>query len=86
MGDYFVYILECSDKSFYTGITTDLARRFIEHQSKKGGAYTASHKVNKIVYSEKFKTRGQALKREIEIKKMKRIQKIDLILRNKKPS
>lgn len=76
---YFVYILECFDKSLYTGITTDLARRFSEHQNKKGGAYTASHKVKKVLYSEKFKTRGQALKREAEIKKMKHRQKLELI-------
>ncbi|MEK7505972.1 MAG: GIY-YIG nuclease family protein [Patescibacteria group bacterium] len=36
---YFVYILECSDKSLYTGITTDIKRRFIEHKNGKGGRY-----------------------------------------------
>ena len=76
---YFVYIIRCKDKSLYTGITTDLARRFKEHKQKKGGAYTSSHPVEKIVYSEKCKTRGGALKREAEIKNLKRGQKLKLI-------
>ena len=67
---YFVYILQCADKSLYTGITTDVARRFLEHKQGKGGHYTRSHMVKKIVYTEKAKTRSQALKREAEIKRL----------------
>lgn len=76
---YFVYIIRCDDKSLYTGITTDLERRFNEHKNKKGGAYTRSHKVVKIVYSEKQSTRSKALKREAEIKSLKRKDKLNLI-------
>lgn len=76
---YFVYILKCSDKSLYTGITNNLKRRLKEHQNKKGGAYTQSHGVMKIVYTEKFRTRGKALKRESEIKSWPRKKKLDFI-------
>lgn len=76
---YFVYLAQCSDKSIYTGITNDLARRLKQHQSKKGGNYTGSHKVEKIVYTEKYQTKGEALKREAEIKKWPRQKKLGLI-------
>lgn len=75
---YFVYIVQCTDGSLYTGITTDVERRFLEHQEGKGGHYTRSHKVKKIVYTEKVKTRSSALKREAEIKRLPVIKKIAL--------
>jgi putative endonuclease len=74
-----VYILKCKDRSLYTGITTDLKRRFEEHRSGKGGGYTRSHKPEKIVYFEKLKSRSSALKREAQIKRMKRRDKFALI-------
>ena len=77
---YFVYLIECSDKSIYTGITTDVQRRFKEHSLGKGGAYTKSHKVKRILYTEKFKTRGEALRRELEIKSWRREKKLGLII------
>lgn len=76
---YFVYILKCKDGSLYTGITTDPKRRLKEHKEGKGGRYTRSREVLKIIYKEKFKTRGKALKREAEIKKMPRILKLKLV-------
>lgn len=76
---YFVYLIECSDKSIYTGITTDVVRRFNEHKNGKGGHYTSSRQVIKILYTEKFKTRGEALKREFEIKNWTREKKLNLI-------
>ncbi len=76
---YFVYILRCKNGSLYTGITTDLRRRFQEHKNKKGGAYTNSHPVDKIVYSEKLPNRSRALKREAQIKSWNRNRKLDLI-------
>jgi putative endonuclease len=78
---WFVYILLCSDQSFYTGATNDLQKRFATHQAGKGGNYTRSHPPIKIVYSEKFATKSEALKREIEIKswsKAKKIRKFNL--------
>lgn len=76
---YWLYILECSDKSLYTGITTNVERRLKEHKNKKGGAYTASHQAKKILYTKKFKDRSEALKREAEIKSWRRDKKLALI-------
>lgn len=76
---YFVYLLKCKDDSIYTGITTDLKRRFNEHKNKKGGHYTGSHEVIKILHAEKYPTRSDALKREAEIKSWRREKKIKLI-------
>ena len=83
--EYFVYILLCKDKSLYTGITTDVTRRFEEHKSGKGGNYTRSHVPQKIVFTEDCHTRSTALKREAEIKKWKR-EKKELLIKSKKVS
>jgi putative endonuclease len=76
---YFLYILKCSDGSYYTGITTDLERRFKEHKSGVGGHYTRAKKVRRIVYTEKHPDRSSASKREAEIKSWPRQKKKDLI-------
>jgi putative endonuclease len=76
---YYVYILCCRDKSFYTGITTDVTRRFKEHRAGAGGHYTRSRGVEKIIYKESAATRSIALKREAEIKKWPRQKKIKFI-------
>ncbi|PHS71015.1 MAG: endonuclease [Methylophaga sp.] len=78
--DWFVYIIEAENGHFYTGITTDLKRRFSEHQSKQGGArffHTSSAK--KIVFQEPHPDRSSASKREAAIKKLSRKSKIALI-------
>ena len=79
MPSYFVYLIQCEDKSIYTGITTDLKRRFKEHQDKIGGNYTRAHKVKKILFSEKHMDRSNASKREAEIKSWSREKKLALI-------
>ena len=76
---YLVYILECGDRSLYTGITTDLKRRFAEHKAGEGGHYTAAKGVVKIVYSEKHSDRSSASKREAEIKSWSRAKKLSII-------
>lgn len=76
---YFVYILECRDKSLYTGITTDLKRRFAQHKDGSASHYTASRGAKKMVYSEKQSNRSKALKREAAIKRLSRAQKLVLI-------
>ncbi len=76
---YFVYLLLCKDGSVYTGITTDVRRRFNEHKKGIGGAYTRVHGAKKILHIEKCKTRSTALKREAEIKRLDRKRKIGLI-------
>lgn len=76
MNTYFVYLLMCDDHTIYTGITTDVARRFEEHKAGKGGHYTRSHKVIKILHTEEYPSRSSALKREAEIKKWSKKQKL----------
>lgn len=76
---YFVYLLECNDKSIYTGITTDLKRRLSEHKNKTGGHYTRAHGAKKILYSEKYRTRSAALRREVKIKHWPRREKLKLV-------
>lgn len=76
---YFVYLIACRDGSIYTGITTDVARRLDEHRAGKGGSYTRSRKVKKLLYTESHSDRSSALKREAEIKKWKRGEKLRLV-------
>ena len=76
---YYVYLIQCEGGSIYTGITTDLERRFKEHSDKAGGHYTRAHKVEKILYTEEYSTRSEALKREAEIKKLRRKEKLKLV-------
>jgi len=76
---YFVYILLCKDDSLYTGIATDVGRRFEEHKAGKGSKYTRARKVKQVVYTEKHKTRSEAQKREAQIKSMTRKKKLELI-------
>lgn len=76
---YFVYIMKCKDGSLYTGITTNVERRFAEHKSGIGGHYTSAKKVVKIVYTEQYPDRSSASKRESEIKSWRREKKLNLI-------
>jgi putative endonuclease len=77
---YYLYILKCVDKTLYTGITTDLKRRVVEHNSTKLGAkYTASRRPVKLVYSKKFKNRSTASVEESKIKNLTRNEKLKLI-------
>ena len=77
---YYLYILECADKTLYTGITTDLQRRIAEHNDTKLGAkYTASRRPVTVVYAKKFKNRSLASKAEARIKKLTKEQKLELV-------
>jgi len=73
-------MLRCSDDTLYTGITTDLKRRVDEHNnSQKGAKYTRIRRPVELVYSESREDKSSASKRENEIKKLTREQKIELI-------
>jgi len=74
-----VYIVECCDKTLYTGIAKDLERRLQEHNSGKGAKYTASRRPVKLLYSEPASGHGEALSREYAIKKLKRSEKHALV-------
>jgi len=73
-----VYILECKNERLYTGITTDVERRFKEHQNN-GAKFTSYNPGVKIVHSEKYKTKSEASKREAQVKRFTRAQKLKLI-------
>ncbi|MFA5248602.1 MAG: GIY-YIG nuclease family protein [Patescibacteria group bacterium] len=80
MSVYYLYILECADKTLYTGITVDLVRRLDEHNNSNLGAkYTKARRPVKTVYSKKFRNRSLASKMESQIKKMSRVEKLKLI-------
>tara|TARA_R110001592_G_scaffold58770_1_gene177842 strand:- start:7038 stop:7295 length:258 start_codon:yes stop_codon:yes gene_type:complete len=85
MKDYFVYIVECVDGTYYTGITTDIERRTMEHNfSFKSAKYTRSRRPVKLVYSRKVGNRSEASKEEYRIKKLRRSKKIDMINQQQK--
>ena len=75
---WYVYILECRTGTLYTGVTTDVARRFEEHRRKRA-RYTSYNPPIRIVHRERFRTRSSALKREAYIKRQTRAQKLALI-------
>ncbi len=76
---YFLYLIQCEDNSIYTGITTNVERRFNEHKSGIGGHFTRSRRVVKILYTEQHLNRSSALKREAQIKGWRRQKKLNLI-------
>ena len=77
---WYVYIIEASDGSLYTGVTTDVERRFNEHcGTDKCARFFRGRKPIRVVYSENHPDRGSALRREAEIKKLKRVSKLKLI-------
>ncbi len=75
-----VYILRCSDNSFYTGSTNDIQKRLHEHNNLKSWAhYTKIRRPVEMIYTEEFETLNEARKREYEIKKLTRKEKEKLI-------
>ena len=79
MNEFFTYILECSDKSFYVGCTNNLEKRLEQHNNSKWGAhYTKIRRPVILKYSEGFKTLKEARRRESEIKRWRREKKIKL--------
>jgi putative endonuclease len=65
---YFVYVIQSGDGRMYTGQTNNLARRLEEHEAHHGGRYTKRASQYKLIYSESFKTRGEAMMREKGLK------------------
>ncbi|MBC5624156.1 GIY-YIG nuclease family protein [Clostridium sp. NSJ-49] len=77
----YVYILKCSDDSLYTGWTNNLEKRFKAHSTGKGAKYTKARLPVELVYYEEFEDKIDAMKREYEIKQLKRKEKLELINR-----
>jgi len=77
---YYLYILKCADKTLYTGICTDLARRVREHNSSVLGAkYTRGRRPAKLVFSKKFRGRSAAAAAEYRVKRLSRSEKMAII-------
>ena len=79
MERYFVYVVRCADGTLYTGYTCDLKRRVATHNAGRGAKYTRSRLPVCLVYSEEYETASAAMRRECEIKKLTRAQKVALI-------
>ena len=77
---YFVYIIKCNDETLYTGIATNVERRIYEHNyTSKGAKYTRNRRPVELLYSEECEDRSSATKREYCIKKLSRLNKLQLI-------
>ncbi len=77
---YYAYILECNDKTLYVGSTNDLEKRLHSHNNLKSGAhYTKIRRPVALKYSETYETYAEVRKREGELKRLTKQQKLDLI-------
>ena len=84
-GQWFVYIVECADRTLYTGITNDLQRRLAQHNSGKAASYTRGRRPVTLNYYELAANRADALRRELTIKHMTRATKLDMIRHFNRP-
>jgi predicted GIY-YIG superfamily endonuclease len=76
---WFLYILQCCDGSFYTGVTTDIDRRIREHQEGTASRYTRTRRPVVLVYREECGSRSRSLARECAVKSLSRRRKEELI-------
>ncbi len=84
MSDWYLYLLRCSDGSLYTGITTNVARRFAEHQENRGAGakYIRGRRPLMLVFQKKLDSRSLALAVESKVKRLSKKRKEDLIRTN----
>jgi putative endonuclease len=78
---HFVYIVRCVDGTFYTGYARDPQARERAHNRGRGARYTSGRRPVTLIYVERFRSKGRALRREIEIKRWDRKRK-ELLVRN----
>jgi len=76
---HYVYVVECSDGTVYTGYTTDVERRVEEHNDGEGAKYTRGRTPVEVVHVEEYETRSDAMSREAEIKSLSRQEKDELV-------
>ena len=77
--NFYVYILQCADHTFYTGYTNDVLKRLNTHNSGKGAKYTRSRRPCKLVWACAYDTKSNAMRGEYEIKQLTRQEKMKLI-------
>ena len=80
MQKYFTYIAKCKGGSLYTGYCKNLKEREKTHNEGKGAKYTRGRRPVKIIYSEEFNSKPEAMSREVKMKKLTRTKKLNLIL------
>lgn len=80
VNDFFMYVLLCKDSSLYTGFSTNVERRFRQHQEGKGAKYTRSHYPEKILFKQRFTNEHDALSAEYHFKQLTRQQKIHYLI------
>jgi putative endonuclease len=78
-GVHFVYIVRCADNTLYTGYAVDPHARIEKHNAGRGARYTAGRRPVALVYSERFRTKSRALKRECELKRWPRAKKESIL-------
>lgn len=79
--DKFVYIVECSDGTLYTGYSKDYEKRIAAHNAGRGAKYTRTRRPVRLVFLQALATQSAAMKREAEIKRMSRAEKVQLCIR-----
>lgn len=77
-GPWFVYLVECSDGTLYTGIAKDVSRRVQQHNDGRGARYTRTRRPVKLLYYEVCESRSLALIRECAVKSLPRERKLSL--------
>ena len=79
----YTYIVKCSDGSLYTGWTNNLEKRIKDHNAGRGAKYTKGGRPVVLVYKEEFPSKQEAMKREWEIKRLSRKEKLSMIENSK---
>lgn len=82
----YTYILRCKDGSLYTGWTNDLEKRVAAHNAGTGSKYTRTRRPVELIYYESFSTKSEAMRREVQIKRLTRGEKLRLIANTPKTS
>ena len=76
--NWFLYVLRCADGTLYTGVTTDLTRRVVEHNSGRGARYTAGRRPVALLAAWRFPDRGSAQRAEARFRRLSRARKLAL--------
>jgi len=76
------YLIECIDGSYYTGVTTDVERRYEQHVKGEGARYTRSHKPLRLLASRAIGTRSEALKAELAVKRLPKEEKVSAVAKS----
>lgn len=82
MSDWFVYILECMDGSFYTGVSNNIKKRMETHKKGTGSKYVKSKGFKKLLYFKKCKDKSHACKCEYNVKQLSKFEKLDWFRKN----